>query len=445
MAVLCSSCAVGPNYKRPAIATPAQHRFDAAQQPAPASLGEMKWFELFQDESLRALIKEALQANYDILIAAQRVLDYEGRFGATRSRLFPEFWATGAASRTGTVTPITSTVGGFGQAAWELDLFGKLRRATEAARAELLATRENQNAVIQSLVADLATAYFSLREYDAELVYVRESISARTESLKLVKARLDGGVANALEVDQAQSLVASAQASAAQLERLIGQTENMICFLVARQPGPIERGKPLTEQYQPPQIPAGLPSALIDRRPDLREAEQMLIAANARVGVAKAAFFPSINLTAGGGYQSADLRNIIDRAGAAFTMSGFVDIPIFDAGRRRGNYKSAKAQHEQLLVSYQRSINNAFREVSDSLIGYQKAKEYRSNQELFTNTLRHQSQLADSRYRGGVASYLEVLDTERERLTAEQNLALAQRDELISVVQVYRALGGGWQ
>jgi multidrug efflux system outer membrane protein len=277
-------------------------------------------------------------------------------------------------------------------------------------------------------------------------VFVRQSITARTDSLNLVRARLEGGVANAVEVDQAQSLVASAQATAAQLERLIGQTENLISFLVGRQPGPIERGKSLTEQYQPPEVPAGLPSALIDRRPDLREAEQLLIAANARVGVAKAAFFPTIGLTASGGYRSADLVGIVERrTGPGYSMTGFVDIPIFDAGRRRGEYKSTKAQNEQLLINYQRVINDAFREVSDTLIGYQKAKEYRAGQELFTNTLRHQSGLSDERYRGGVASYLEVLDTERERLSAEQNLALAQRDELVAVVQLYRALGGGWQ
>jgi multidrug efflux system outer membrane protein len=443
--VLLSGCAVGPNYKRPDVPAPPQYRADPAPQPAAPSLGEVKWFDIFQDETLRDLIKEALQANYDVRIAAQRVLDYEGRLTSTRARLFPELGARGEVTRQGTGSPTISTIGGFATAAWEIDLFGKLRRATEAARAELLATRENQNFVMQSLVARIAAAYFSLREYDAELIYVDQSIQARTASLNLVTARLQGGVANALEVDQAQSLVASAQATKALLEKFINQTENDINFLIGRQPGPLNRGRLLTEQYQPPEVPAGLPSALIDRRPDIREAEQQLVAANARIGVAKAAFFPSINLTAVGGYQSVDLLGVINRNGTAYALGGFVDIPVFDAGRRRGNYQSAKAQHQALLINYQRAVNNAFREVSDGLIGYQKAKEYRVSQELFANTLRHQIEIATARYTGGVASYLEVLDTERERLSAEQGLAQAQRDELISLVQLYTALGGGWQ
>jgi multidrug efflux system outer membrane protein len=260
-----------------------------------------------------------------------------------------------------------------------------------------------------------------------------------------VTARLQGGVANKVEQDQAQSLVASAQASQAQLEMAIEQTENLINFLIGKQPGPVTRGLALTAQYQPPQVPAGLPSLLLDRRPDVRAAEQQLIAANARVGVAKAAFFPSISLTASGGYQTADLLGIVTRDGFAYSLTGVVDIPIFDAGRRAGNYKSAKAQNEALVINYRRAVNGAFRDASDSLIGYTKAREYRTSQELFANTLRDQSRLANLRYRGGVSSYLEVLDTERQRLTAEQQLAQAQRDELASLVQLYKALGGGWQ
>jgi len=439
-----TGCMVGPNYKRPAIPAPTQFRA-GEPQPGPASLGDVKWFDLFQDDRLRGLITEALQANHDIRIAAQRVLQAEGQLAATRAGLFPQLNAQAGAARTGVNSPLESTAGILGLASWEIDLFGKLRRGTEAARAELLAVQENQKAVMQILVAQVATAYFDLREYDAELVLVRESIKSRQESLVLVTAREEGGVANLVEVDQAKTLVASAQANASLLENAQEQTENLINFLLGGQPGPVTRGRSLVDQPQPPQVPAGLPSALLERRPDLRVAEQQLIAANARVGVAKAAFYPSINLTAYGGFQTTDLLGVVSRSGGAFGMNGVVDLPIFDAGRRAGNYKTAKAQHEEVLISYQKAINGAFRDVSDALVGYQKNKEYTVSVNLLAQTLRDQSMLANARYVGGVTSYLEVLDTERQRLSAEQQLTQAQRDVLTSLVQLYKALGGGWQ
>ena len=439
-----TGCLVGPNYKRPSVLAPTQFRA-GEPQPGPASLGDVKWFDLFQDDRLRDLIAESLRANYDIRIAAQRVLHAEGQLAATRSGLFPQLNAQGGASRSGVNSPIESTAGIFGIASWEIDLFGKLRRATEASRAELLAVQENQKAVMQILVAEVASAYFDLREYDAELALVRESIKTRQESLMLVTAREEGGVSNLVEVDQAKTLVASAQANASLLENAQEQTENLINLLLGRQPGPVTRGRSLVDQPQPPQVPAGLPSALLERRPDLRVAEQQLVAANARVGVAKAAFYPSINLTASGGFQTTDLLGVISRSSGAFGMSGLVDLPIFDAGRRAGNYKTAKAQNEELLISYQRAINGAFRDVSDALVGYQKTKEYTVSVNLLAQTLRDQSMLANARYVGGVTSYLEVLDTERQRLSAEQQLTQAQRDVLTSLVQLYKALGGGWQ
>ncbi len=442
--LILAGCKVGPNYKRPAVPAPPQYR-GGESQPAQPSLGEAKWFDVFQDDTLRALLGEAVKANYDIRIAAQRVLAAEGQLSATRSGLWPQFGGHAEAGRTGVHSPTQSWAGAFGVASWEIDLFGKLRRASEAAKADMLALKENQNAVMQALVAQVASAYFDLREYDAELEYVRDSIKTRQESVKLVAARVEGGVASELELDQAKSLVASAQAEMALLERAQEQTENLISYLLAKQPGPVARGRSLTEQPQPPQVPAGLPSTLLDRRPDLRQAEQQLIAANARVGVAKAAFFPSINLTAAGGYQSADLLGVVNRAGFAYSMGGFVDLPIFDAGRRSGNYKTAKAENEAMLIGYQKAINGAFRDVSDALVGYQKTKEYSSSQKVLADTLRDQSRLANVRYVGGVSSYLEVLDTERQRLTAEQQLAQSQRDVLTSLVGLYKALGGGWQ
>ena len=439
-----TGCTVGPNYKRPSVPPPPQFRAGEAQ-PSQTSLGDTKWFDLFQDETLRNLINDALAANYDIRIAAQRVIGAEGQLAATRSSLFPQLDGQATASRSGTRTPIQSSVAGFGAASWEIDLFGKLRRATEAARADVLSLQENQKAVMQALIADVATAYFDLREYDAELEYVRESIKARQESLKLVISREQGGVGSMLDVDQAKTLVESAQANAALLERAQEQTENFINFLLGKQPGAVARGKSLVDQPQPPQVPAGLPSALLERRPDLRAAEQTLVAANARVGVAKAAFYPSINLTAAGGFQSVDLLGIVTRGGLAYTITGVVELPIFDAGRRAGNYKTAKARNEEILIGYLKTVNGAFHDVSDALVGYQKTKEYRGSQGQLAATLRDQSRLANTRYVGGVSSYLEVLDTERQRLTAEQQLAQAQRDELNALVQLYKALGGGWQ
>ena len=443
-AAVLSGCMVGPNYKRPDVAAPPQFRA-GEPQPSPASLGDTKWFDLFQDETLRGLIQEGLKSNYDIRIAATRVLQAQSQLTATRSFLYPQLNAQAEAGRSGVKSPIQSWAGAFGVASWEIDLFGKLRRASEAARAEMLATEENQKAVMQVLVAQVASAYFDLLEYDAELVFVRDSIKTRQDSVELVSARERGGVSNMLEVDQAKTLVATAQAQVALLEKGQEQTENVINYLLGKPPGPIARGKSLVDQPQPPQVPAGLPSALLERRPDLRAAEQQLIAANARIGVAKAAFFPSINLTASGGTQTTDLLGIASRSGFGYSMGGLVDLPIFDAGRRSANYKIAKAQHEELLIAYQKAIQGAFHDVSDALVGLQKTKEYAVSQRLLAETLRDQTRLANSRYEGGVSSYLEVLDTERQRLTAEQQLAQAERDVLTTLVQLYKALGGGWQ
>jgi NodT family efflux transporter outer membrane factor (OMF) lipoprotein len=442
--VTLTGCKVGPNYKRPDVPAPPQFRAGEST-PTPVSLADTKWFDLFQDEILRGLIQEALKANYDLQIAAQRVIQAQGQLSATRSALYPQLGAQVGGARTGLTSPIQSAAGAFGVASWELDLFGKIRRATEAARADLLSLEENQKAVMQSLVAEVASAYFDLREYDAELEFVRESIKTRQESVRLVTAREEGGVGSMLEVDQAKTLVASAQADAAQLERGQEQTENVISSLLGRQPGPIARGRTLSDQPQPPQVPAGLPSSLLDRRPDLREAEQQLVAANARVGVAKAAFYPSINLTASGGVQTSDLLGVIQRGGFAYSMGGMLDVPIFDAGRRSGNYKTAKAQREELLINYQKVINGAFRDVSNALVGYQKTKEETASLRLLADTLTDQTRVANARYVGGVSSYLEVLDAERQRLTAEQQHAQAQRDVLTTLVQLYKSLGGGWQ
>lgn len=439
---LATGCKVGPNYKRPDVAAPAQYR--GAPQADTTSLGDVKWFDVYQDETLRGLIKEALANNFDVLIAAQRVLEAEGQFAATRSGLWPQVNVNGNASiQQGDAR--FNTVSGIGSVAWELDIWGKLRRASEAARADLLATEEGRKAVLQTLVSQVAGSYFSLRELDDELAFTQASLALRQNSLKLVTARQQGGVATKLEVDQAQSLVATAAGNLALIEKSIAQTENLVSFLLGRNPGPIDRPPAQAAAPAIPAVPAGLPAALLERRPDIRLAEQQLVAANARVGVAKAAFFPSITLTGGGGWQSVELGNLFKNSAWVYGYGGTVDLPIFDAGRRMGNYRSAQARREQLVIGYRQAVVNAFRDVSDSLVGLQKSTEYRAQSEIFVNTLRDQSRLSNLRYTGGITSYLEVLDTERERLSAEEQFARAQLDERLALVQLYKALGGGWQ
>jgi multidrug efflux system outer membrane protein len=439
-----AGCAVGPNYKRPGVAAPARFR-GGEPNPTKISLGDVRWFDLFQDDTLRGLIAEALRANFDINIASQRVIEAEGRFIATRSSLFPHLNGQADSTRTGFGSPISSEGRVFGYASWEVDIFGKLRRATEAARADMLASEDTQLAVMQMVVADVAIAYFNLLELDAEIAYVRESIKTRQQSLELVIAREIGGVSSMLDVDQAKNLVETAQAQLVPLEKLQEQTENLIQFLLGKPPGPVARGRKLTEEALPLAVPAGLPSALLERRPDLQAAEEQLVAANARVGVAKAAFFPTITLTAAGGVATADLLGIANRSGSAYLMQGLLDVPIFDAGRRQGDYKTAKATYREYLWEYLKAVDGAFRDVSDALIGYQKTREYTAAQTRLTETLRDQSLRANQRYVGGVSSYLEVLDTERQRLTAEEELIRAQRDVLTALVGLYKSLGGGWQ
>jgi outer membrane protein, multidrug efflux system len=290
----------------------------------------------------------------------------------------------------------------------------------------------------------VASSYFQLLELDQELEVAQRSLVSRRGSLRLVEARMKGGISNQLDVDQAMSLVASASATIADVERRREQAENFLSTLLGRNPGTVERSKKLDDQKLAPAVPAGLPSALLDRRPDIRQAEQLLVAANARVGVAKSLFFPSISLTGSGGYQDFDIAKLATPEGLAYSYGGSITMPLFNAGKLWANYKASKAQREEAILRYQKSIQEAFRDVADSLVGYKKAKEYRTQRELFVTTLRDQLRLADMRYRGGVSSYLEVLDTERQALDAELSYAQAYLSELNSVIYVYKALGGGW-
>jgi multidrug efflux system outer membrane protein len=416
----------------------------AAPTAAQATLADVKWFDLFRDEKLQELIRTALQDNYDIRIAVQRVLAAQSFVTVERAPLYPSVEAGGTADRQNGVNRGVSSVFTGGRVFWELDIWGRIRRSTEAARAQYLGEEAVQRGVIQSLVTEVASTYFELLSLDQELRVAKQSLASRQDSLRLVQARLTGGLANQLEVDQATSLVASAAATIADVERRVEQSENFINTLLGRNPGPVDRTKVLADQKLAPDVPAGLPSELLERRPDIQLAEQQLVAANARVGVAKSLLFPSVSLTGSAGYQNFQISNLFKSVGGVSGYGGGVVMPIFNAGGLWANYKASQAQREAAILGYQQTVQGAFRDVADSLIGYQKSREYRVQREIFVTTLRDQLRLAEMRYVGGVSSYLEVLDTEREALDAELDYAQAYFDELDSVIRLYKALGGGW-
>jgi multidrug efflux system outer membrane protein len=447
-----SGCAVGPKYQRPAVTPPAAFR-GAVPSPEPASLADAKWFEVFQDEQLQQLIRTALQENYDVREAAARVEAARAAVGIRRADQFPNVAAS--ADLTTLRTSSTGTIPfeqerSFGSVAlnllsFEVDLWGRLRRASEAARAELLASEENRRAVMTTLVSDVATGYFNLLDLDMELEIARRTLATREESLELIRKREQRGLATRLEVRQAEQLVLVAAQAIPRLEQQIEQTENQLSLLLGRNPGPITRGRALRDQEQPPAVPAGLPSALLERRPDIRAAEQNLVAANAIIGVARAAYFPRISLTGFLGFQSDDLSDLFTGPARTWQFTPQLAQPIFTAGRIRSNVKLAEAQRNVALIQYERTIQTAFREVSDSLVQYEKVREVHGKQEELVETLRDRSRLSYMRYRGGVDTLLNALDADRDLFDAELRLAQVRRDELLTVVQLYRALGGGWQ
>jgi NodT family efflux transporter outer membrane factor (OMF) lipoprotein len=457
IALLFAGCKFGPNYKRPQASVPAEYRAAYPSLPHTANLAETRWFDMFQDDQLRALIQTALQQNYDLRIASARVLQSRAIYGITRSVLFPtvnadvgvnSFRPSESAqfsfpdivsSKTNNFTSLGLNLG------WEVDVWGRIRRLTESARAEYLAQENVQRGVITTLVADVASAYFDLRELDLELEIARRTLVTREKGLRLTTARRDYGVESSLAVHQSEDLLYSATSQIARIERLIEQKENQISLLVARNPGEIVRGKPLNDQYIPPVIPAGLPSSLLERRPDIREAEQSLIAANARIGVAKAAYFPRITLTGFLGTESQDLGNLFTGPMRSWNFIANASTPIFTAGRIKSGVRFAEAAQQEALARYEQSIQSAFREISDALIGYRKTVEERGQQELVVKAREESRRLSELRWVGGLDSYLQVLDADRALFEGQLLLAQLRRNELVAVVDVYRALGGGWQ
>ncbi|HKX33626.1 MAG TPA: efflux transporter outer membrane subunit [Blastocatellia bacterium] len=452
-------CSVGPRYQRPKTPAPAVYRgvADPAAQPDPQSLADARWFEVFKDHQLQQLVREALANNYDLREAVARVEAARASYGITRSDQLPTVAGsaevtTERISRNGSFNlPVSfdrdRTYGSalLNLLTFELDIWGRLRRATEAARADLLASEEARKAVITTLVSDVATSYFNLRELDFELEIARRTLTSRRQSLRIIKLREERGISNMLEVRQAEQLVYSASEVIPATEQAIEQQENFLSSLLGKNPAGVARGRSLTEQQMPPNVPPGLASDLIARRPDIRAAEQRLISANALIGVAKAAYFPRIALTSFLGFESAQLSNLFSGSRNVWAFTPQATQPIFTGGRLKSNVRLTEAQREIFLIDYERTIQNAFREVSDSLIAYRKVKEVRAQRELLVATLQDRSRLAYMRFNGGVSNLLDALDADRNLFDAELSLAQARRDELLTVVQLYKALGGGWQ
>ncbi|HWW74200.1 MAG TPA: efflux transporter outer membrane subunit [Pyrinomonadaceae bacterium] len=443
-------------YEPPKVETPADFR-SAAAPPDAQTLADAKWFEVFRDEKLQDLIREALLHNYDLREAVARIDAARASLGITRSEQFPTVGAGADVnaqrrSRDGafTIPEPVEQHRTFGSVltnlfTYEVDLWGRLKKQTAAARADLLASEEARRVVTTTVVSDVAASYFNLRELDFELEIARRTLASRQESLRIIKLRQERGVSNLLEVRQAEELVYNATEVIPAVEQAVEQQENFISLLTGRNPQAVPRGDELTKQQLPPEVPAGLPSDLLTRRPDIRSAEAELVAADARIEVARKAFLPRISLTGFLGFESAQLTSLFNPSRAVWGFLPEVTQPIFTGGRLKSNVRFTQAQRDFLVVNYERTIQNAFREVSDSLVAYRKVKEVRAQRELLVNTLRDRARLAYLRYNGGVSTLLDALDADRELFDAELNLARVRRDELLSVVSVYKALGGGWQ
>jgi multidrug efflux system outer membrane protein len=458
---LVTSCTLGPNYHRPAVQIPQNFRApDPLPAPQPESLADLKWWEVFKDPDLQELVRTAIEQNYDLRDAVARVQAARANLGITRSDQFPQVGASGAVqltrlSRDGQfplpASFVTSQNRNWGEASlnllsFEVDLWGRLRRATEAARANLLSAEENRKAVVTTLVSDVATSYFTVRELDYELEISTRTLDDRRTSLQLTLARQGGGVATLLDLRQAEQLVDTAAETIPTLQQQIEQTENQISLLLGKNPGDvIHHQGAFNEDVFPPEVPAGLPSALLEQRPDIRAAEQNLIAANALIGVARAAYFPQLSLSGLIGGQSSQLSSLFSGPHSAWSFVPQVTQPIFTAGRLRSNVRLAEAQREGALVQYQKTIQTAFTEVSNALIAHQRVRESRVQQQALVAALEDRKRLAYSRYTGGVDTQLNALDADRDLLQAELNLRQIRLNELLSVVQLYKALGGGWQ
>ncbi|MCU1232153.1 MAG: efflux system, outer rane lipoprotein NodT family [Candidatus Solibacter sp.] len=448
-------CAMGPNYKRPQVALPPEFRGAPASDPA-ASVADTKWQDLFPDPTLNQMVTTALKNNFDLRIAAERVEQARAQLGITRANQFPALDAQvgftgtrsssiGANTFLPAGTPIQSSYTSLGAAlSWELDIWGRLRRLTEAARARYLASNEARRAVDVSLVANVMESYFQLLEQDLELDISNKTQGIAQNSLNLVELRRQRGAASGLDVRQAEQLIYAASAQRAAAERAIAQSENLLSLLQGAVPGTQARGRKLEEIPLPAQLPAGQPAALLERRPDIREAEQNLVAANAQIGAARALYFPQISLSAFAGGQSRSLLQLASSPARVYTVAPAALQSIFNAGQIRNTVRFSEAQQRELLITYQRSIYTALSEVADALVSFDRLREQRVQEEKLVATLEDTLRLSELRYRGGLDSFLQVLDAQRNLFNSQLTLAQLRLQERVSVVQLYRALGGGW-
>jgi multidrug efflux system outer membrane protein len=451
--ILESGCMMGPKYKRPAVDVPQEYRAPAPQQAAQASsLGNEQWWQVYQDPVLTQLIHTAIAQNYDVRIAAARVLEAQAQVGITRANQLPSA-SVGAdvfSEQNPKIThlfPAYQVNGGELNLSviWNLDFWGKYRRQTEAARAQLLASEWGQRAVISSLVANVATAYFQLRALDSELEISQRTLGSRQQSVHLTQTLESHGGASGLDVSQAEQLVYTASETIPDLERQVQQQENVLSVLLGENPQSVPRGRVLTEQPTPQNVPSGLPSELLERRPDVREVEEDMVAANAQIGVAKAAFFPSLSLTGLGGLESNALHQFITQPSETWYAAFNVSQPVFEGGALRSQLRLARANWQEATLTYKQTVQNALEQVSNSLVASQKNREFREQQELLTQAAQQTDQLSEVLYKNGGASYLQVLTSETNYFSAELNLVQAQLNERLALVQLYQSLGGGWQ
>ena len=452
VAALLSGCTIGPDYKRPAVARPETFRGQATAEAA--SLADVPWWEAFQDPILKGLIQDALGSNYDVRIAAARVQEARANLGVARSDYFPSLDYGVGASRARMLPGVLGGVGAQAPASdlysatmsmsWELDIWGRIRRSNEAARATLLSTEDARRGVWLTLVSDLAQAYFQLLALDVQLQIARDSTQAYQGTYDLFLDRLNHGIASKLETSRALGALGVARATIPQLERDIVARENQIRILLGKAPGPIPRGQPMYQQPVVPAVPAGLPSALLERRPDLRQAEQQLVAANARIGVAKAEFFPKLSLTSLFGTASPEMSALTGGTATIWAVAGMFSGPLFNAGRTLGTYRASIAQWEQVRLQYEQAVLTALREVSDALTALAKLTDAEAGQDTAVRALADAVDHATDRYRQGLASYYEVLEAQQQLYPAQITLAQIRQDRLLSYVRLYKALGGGW-
>jgi multidrug efflux system outer membrane protein len=456
LAALAGGCAaLGSNYERPQMNPPAQYR--GIEAATAESMADLPWWQVFDDAALQALIRDGLTNNLDLRIATGRVLEARALAGISKSFLYPEvnvgFGYTAAQqSRVGDpklpedTSPdrIYNNIALNGTLSWEIDLFGRLRRNREAAVAQYLASEQGRRAVIVTMVGDIASAYFFLRELDLQLEIARRTLKVNDETVVYYTRRLEGGVSNRLEVDQAKANRALTAASIPGIERQIVLTENALSILVGRPPAAIPRAGGLGDRL-PPTVPAGLPVRLLERRPDVLAAEQQLVAANANVGAAKALFYPTITLTGSAGAISSSLSDFLSPSSMVWSLGAGLFQPLFNGGRLKQNYEAQKARFDQALAQYQQAALSSYREVADALVGIEKFGIQRTELEVGVDALRDASQLSRSRYETGLSSYLEVLVADQQLFQQELQLAAARGEQWRSLAFLYRALGGGWQ